>query len=110
MVLNCSYNASVPHHYTSLWRQGQTSYLFSPAQFSFAPDALESPWQCQSPDLNLRVMPLYMHHTGMRLPPLLSYIAIDYYEQLVQVNGTATVEGTRIEIDSIGKYDHNFNL
>ena len=46
----------------------------------------------------------------MRLPPILSYIAIDYYEQLVQVKGTVLVEGTRVEIDGIGKYDHNFNL
>ncbi len=110
VVLNCTYDAGVPHHYTFLWQPGQPSYLFSPAQFSFAPDALESPWQCQSPGLSLRVTPLYTHHTEMRLPPILSYIAIDYYEQLVQVKGTATVEGTHVEVDGIGKYDNNFNL
>jgi hypothetical protein len=53
---------------------------------------------------------LYPHHTEMRLSPLLSYVAIDYYEQVAQVKGTATVEGTRIEIDGIGNYDHTFNL
>ena len=110
IVLSCYYDTGVPHHYTYLWRERQGSYLFSPAQFSFAPDDLESPWQCQSSDVNLRATPLYTHHTEMRLPPILSYIAIDYYEQLVQVKGTATVEGARIEIDGIGKYDHNFNL
>jgi len=44
------------------------------------------------------------------MPPLLSYINIDYYEQLLQVQGWSRVEGTRVEIDGIGKYDHNFNL
>ena len=61
-------------------------------------------------DLSLHATPLYTHHTLMRLPRILPYIAIDYYEQLVQVKGTARVEGACIEIDGIGKYDYNFNL
>jgi len=40
----------------------------------------------------------------MRLPPSLSYIAIDCYKQPVQV------KGTRIEIDGPGDCDRNFYL
>jgi hypothetical protein len=109
VVLNCYYDAGVPHHYTYLWREGNAAYLFSPAQFHFDPEALESPWHIKSPDLDLQVTPLYSHRTRMDLPPVLPYISIDYYELLLQVRGAALVQGTRIEIDGFGKYDHNFN-
>jgi len=110
IVLNCIYDAGVPHHYTYLWRGGQESYLFSPAQFHFDPGALDATWRCRSPDLELQVQPLYTHHTRMQLPPVLPYINIDYYEQLLQVQGWLSVEGTRIQVDGVGKYDHNFNF
>lgn len=109
VVLNCFYDAGVPHHYTHLWRQGQAAYLFSPAQFDFDPGALGAPWQVSSPDLDLQVMPLYAHRTRIQVPPLLPYVSIDYYELLAHVRGVALVHGDRIEIDGIGKYDHNFN-
>lgn len=57
-----------------------------------------------SPDLGLRATSLDTPHTKMRLPPSLSYIAIDYYKQPVQV------KGTRIEIDGPGDCDRNFYL
>ncbi len=110
VVLNCYYDAGVPHHYTYVWRDGKEAYLFSPAQFHFDPDALEATWQCRSSDLELQVKPLYTHHTRMQLPPVVPYINIDYYEQLLQVQGWMSVEGTRVQIDGVGKYDHNFNF
>ena len=109
VVLNCSYDAGVPHHYTYVWREGGGSYLFSPAQFDFDPGALEAPWHIKSPDLDLQVVPLYAHRTRLQYPRLLPYVSIDYYELLLQVRGLALVQGTRVEVDGIGKYDHNFN-
>ena len=109
VVLNCFYDAGVPHHYTYLWREGNAAYLFSPAQFDFDPSATDAPWQIKSPDLDLQIAPLYTHRTRLQYPRLLPYVSIDYYEQLVQVRGLAVVQGSRVEIDAIGKYDHNFN-
>jgi hypothetical protein len=109
VVLNCFYDAGVPHHYTYMWREGNAAYLFSPAQFDFDPGATDAPWQIKSPDLDLQIVPLYTHRTRLQYPPLLPYVSIDYYEQLVQVRGLAVVQGSRVEIDAIGKYDHNFN-
>ena len=108
-MLNCFYDAGVPHHYTYLWREGQAAYLFSPAQFDFDPGALDAPWHVGSPDLDLQVMPLYAHRTRIQYPRLLPYVSIDYYELLAHFRGEALVQGKRIEIDGIGKYDHNFN-
>jgi hypothetical protein len=110
IVLSCYYDAGVPHHYTYLWRDRKESYLFSPAQFHFDPDASDSAWQCKSPDIELQIHPLYTHHTRMQLPPGLPYIDIDYYEQLLQVQGWMVDEGERVQIDGVGKYDHNFNF
>ena len=109
VVLNCYYDAGVPHHYTYLWREGSASYLFSPAQFHFDPAALETSWHIKSPDLDLQLQPLYAHRTRLQLPKLLPYVRIDYYELLLKVQGIALIEGARVEIDGIGKYDHNFN-
>jgi hypothetical protein len=110
VALSCYYDAGVPHHYTYLRREGKVFYLSSPAQFHFDPGTPDAPWQIKSADLDLQLQPLYAHHTRMRMPPLLSYINVDYCELLLQVQGVALVEGTRVEIDGLGKYDHNFNL
>ncbi len=109
IVLDCHYDAGVPHHYTYLWRGGQWQYLFSPAQFFFAPDQIDQAWQVKSPDLDLIISPLYCHHTQMRMPPVLSYIDIDYYEFLAHVEGTVITQGKEVDINGIGKFDHNFN-
>jgi hypothetical protein len=45
----------------------------------------------------------------MKIPPLLAYIDIDYYEQLLEVEGSALVDGERIPINGLGKLDHNWN-
>jgi hypothetical protein len=109
IVLDCHYDAGVPHHYTYFWHQGQWRYLFSPAQFFFTPDKIGQEWQVKSPDLELTIKPLYSHHTQMRIPPVLSYISVDYHEVLVNVTGIATVDGHKVDIAGIGKFDHNFN-
>ncbi len=110
IVLDCHYDAGVPHHYTYLWHQGEWRYLFSPAQFFFTSDKIDRAWQVKSPDLDLTISPLYSHHTQMRLPPVLSYININYYEVLVNVEGYIALEGRKVDISGIGKFDHNFNL
>ncbi len=110
IVLDCHYDAGVPHHYTYLWHQGQWRYLFSPAQFFFQTDQLDRAWQVKSPDLDLTVRPLYSHHTRMRVPPILSYVDIDYYEILLNVEGMVMLDGRKVGIKGIGKFDHNFNL
>jgi hypothetical protein len=45
----------------------------------------------------------------MGIPPLIEYIHIDYFEQLLEVKGTANVRGETISIDGTGKLDHNWN-
>jgi hypothetical protein len=110
VVMDCLYNTGIPHHYTCLWHAGGWQYLSSPARFFFAPDSIDRPWQIRSPDLELTVRPLYSHRTRMRLPPVLPYIDIEYYEVLGGVEGTAWWRGEKIGIRGIGKFDHNFNL
>jgi hypothetical protein len=46
----------------------------------------------------------------MRIPPILSYINIDYYEVLAKVKGRVVLEGRPVDVNGIGKFDHNFNL
>jgi len=103
IVLDCHYDAGVPHHYTYVWQQGQWRYLFTP-------DQIDRAWQIKSPDLDLTVSPLYSHHTRMRIPRVLSYINIDYYEVLANVEGAVWLDGHQVDIQGIGKFDHNFNL
>ncbi len=45
----------------------------------------------------------------MKIPPLLAYIDIDYYEQLLEVEGFASLAGQQIPIKGLGKLDHNWN-
>ncbi len=45
----------------------------------------------------------------MRIPPVLPYIDIDYYELLVRVEGTVYSQGKKLDIEGVGKYDCNFN-
>ena len=45
----------------------------------------------------------------MQIPPLLAYIDIDYYEQLLEVGGLATVQGQKTPIEGLVKLDHNWN-
>jgi hypothetical protein len=67
------------------------------------------PWQVRSPDLSLDIQPIAGHHTRMRIPPGLAYVDVDYYEQLLQVKGTAWLHGEATEIDGAGKLDFNWN-
>jgi hypothetical protein len=55
--------------------------LHSPAGFTFNPADPLVQWQVRSPDLSLRIQPIAGHHTRMRIPPVLPYVDIDYYEQ-----------------------------
>jgi hypothetical protein len=67
-------------------------------------------WGIRSADLDLQVRPLYTHHSTLKLPPVLPFIDIDYYEILGAVEGTARRNGKAIPIRGIGKFDHNFNF
>jgi hypothetical protein len=109
VVLNCHYDNGVAHHYTYLWHEGKEHYLFSPANFNFDPANPEVSWQVRSPDLELQIRPVAAHHNRMQIPPLLPYIDIDYYEQLLEVEGTAWVQGRQVTIQGMGKFDHNWN-
>jgi hypothetical protein len=109
VVLNCHYDAGVPHHYTYLWHQDQGQYLHSPAQFDFDPNWPDLPSQVRSPDLELHLCPLITHHSQMQIPPKIAYIDIDYYEQLLEVQGTAWIQGQTVPINGLGKLDHNWN-
>ena len=109
VVLNCFYDSGVPHHYTYLWRPGEENILYSPAHFSYDPDFQNMPWKVRSPDLELNIRPLLVHHSRMRIPPLLTYIDIDYQEQLLEVEGSAWVHGERFPISGMGKLDFNWN-
>jgi hypothetical protein len=109
VVLSCFYDAGVPHHYTCLWRRDQMHSLHSPATFSFNPAEPLAPWQARSPDLTLSIQPIAGHHTRLRIPPGLAYVDVDYYEQLLQLQGTAWLHGELVEIDGVGKLDFNWN-
>lgn len=108
VILSCFYDAGVPHHYSFLWREKEYP-LHSPAEFTFDPAHPMQPWEVKSPDLQLAIQPITAHHTRMQIPPLLGYINVDYYEQLLSVRGTAWVHGGPLSIDGIGKLDHNWN-
>ncbi len=109
VALSCYYDGGVPHHYTCLWHRGQKHTLYSPAQFTFDPARSDLPSQVSAPDLALRLEPLATHHSRMQIPPVAAYIDIDYYEQLLKVEGSAWVQGKQIEIQGLGKLDHNWN-
>jgi hypothetical protein len=109
VVMDCFYDSGVPHHYTYLWHKGQEYRLHSPAHFTFDPAHPDTPWQVQSPDLELRARPLAIHHNRMQIPPLLAYIDIDYYENLIEIDGFARVHGKEIALRGSGKMDHNWN-
>ncbi len=109
VVLSCHYDAGVAHHYTYLWQAGRAHYLYSPAAFSFDPACPEAPHRVEAPDLLLELKPITAHHTRMRMPPVLAYIDVDYFEQLLEVKGKAWVEGQPVDIQGIGKLDYNWN-
>jgi hypothetical protein len=109
VVLRCYYDHGVPHHYTYLWHAGHEYSLYSPARFTFDPLAPQNPWRVSSPDLELDIRPLAAQHSRMKIPPVLAYINIDYYEQLLEVKGFASLAGQRIPIEGLGKLDHNWN-
>jgi len=113
VVLSCMYDAGVPHHYSFIWRDDQTGgeefTLHSPAEFTFDPAEPMKPWRVKSPDMALEIQPITSHHTRMQIPPVLAYVDVDYYEQMLSVRGTAWVRGQPVEIDGVGKLDHNWN-
>jgi len=109
VVLSCFYDSGVPHHYTYLWRPGEEHILHSPAHISFDPASEDAPWKTRSPDLELDIRPILTHKSRMRIPPVLTYIDIDYREQLLEVEGSAWVRGERIPVKGMGKLDFNWN-
>jgi hypothetical protein len=110
IVMDCRYDSGVPHHYSCLWDRGAWRYLASPANFFFTPEDPGREFGIRSADLDLQVRPLYTHRSTLKLPPVLPFIDIDYYEILGAVEGTARRNGKAIPIRGIGKFDHNFNF
>ncbi len=109
VVLSCHYDAGLAHHYSFIWQDGQEHVLYSPAQFSFDPAHPESVWQAVGPDLHLTCTPRATHHTRMRIPPWPAYVDVDYTEQVLDVHGTAMIQGQPTAIDGVGKLDFNWN-
>lgn len=110
VIMSCYYDAGVPHHYDYIWTEGKGHYLPSPSHFGFDAREPMSPWTVKSPAIDLEVSPIYHHPSRMRVPPLVSYLDIDYHQLLVEVRGSAIVGGNTKRIDAIGKYDYNRNL
>ncbi len=109
IVMDCRYDAGVPHHYTYLWTRESSGLRYSPAVFSFDPKNTRNDWTISSPDLNLKLTPVHTHKTRKKIPPVISYFDIDYNEQLVRIKGEAVLNGKTIEINGLGKYDYNIN-
>jgi hypothetical protein len=109
VVLSCHYDAGVAHHYTYLWHAGRSHTLYSPAGFSFDPGSPDAPHRVESPDLTLEIRPITAYHTRMKIQPVLAYIDVDYFEQLLEVRGKAWAEGQPLDIQGIGKLDYNWN-
>ena len=109
VALSCHYDAGVPHHYTCLWHDKKMNYLYSPVQFGFDPAHPQKPWTVKSPDIDLIITPIAGHHTRMEIPPLIEYLHIDYYEQLLELKGHAVIRGENVSIEGTGKLDHNWN-
>jgi hypothetical protein len=109
VVLSCQYYAGIPHAYSFLWHDGSDVPLHAPAEFSFHPSQPSVPWTVTSPDLSLQIQPITDHHTRMQIPPILAYVDVDYYEQLLEVQGTALIKNEQVEIRGIGKFDFNWN-
>jgi len=110
ILLDCHYDEGVHHHYAWLWDQGSGRYLATPLFFGYDPRCPRDGWHVRSPQLELEVTPLSHHASTMRIPPLLPYVSIDYHELLVEVRGTASTGTGVVEVEGIGKYDHNFNF
>lgn len=109
VVLSCHYDEGLPHHYSFLWHEGRELTLASPAEFRFDPERPAEPWKAVSPDLELEARPLFGHLTRFGIPPLVRYIDVDYYEQLLEIRGHVFSEGRRVEIAGMGKLDFNWN-
>ncbi|MBU1671130.1 MAG: hypothetical protein KKF41_04505 [Actinobacteria bacterium] len=110
VVLDCFYDAGVHHHYGYLWTENGDGYVVSPSHFGFDPTDPMSGFRVRSPGIDLAVTVLTHHRNRMRIPPVIPYLDIDYHEMLVEVRGSAMLPGGAVEVDAIGKYDHNFNL
>jgi hypothetical protein len=110
VLLDCFYDEGVHHHYAYLWSKGEGAYLTTPLFFGYDPSAVDREWYVRSPDLELLVSPLSFHRNVKRIPPLVPYLSIDYHELLVRVSGRTYTSRGEVDIDGIGKYDHNFNL
>ncbi|HOC91268.1 MAG TPA: DUF2804 family protein [bacterium] len=109
VVMDCLYDVAVPHNYSYVWLGSENRNIHSPAQFSFNAASPLATWKITSPDLELDVSPILAHRTIKRIPFVLPYIDIDYHELLVKAQGSVNIDGARIPIDGIGKYDYNDN-
>ncbi len=109
VILSCHYDEGLPHHYSFLWTGGEEKTLHSPAEFLFDAAEPDKPWKVVSPDLLIEARPVTGHKTRIRVPPLLPYLDVDYYEQLLEVRGRAIVEGREVPITGMGKLDFNWN-
>lgn len=106
IVMDCRYDAGIAHNYNYFWYKDKGFYLPSPSNFHYDPDKPMDDFLIQSPNLELKVIPIYSHFTRKKFWPILN---IDYQELLLYIKGWIYHRGEEIKIDGIGKLDHNFN-
>jgi hypothetical protein len=106
IVMDCRYDAGIAHNYNYFWYKDKGFYLPSPSNFHYDPANPMDEFLIQSPDLELKGIPIYSHFTRKKIWPILN---IDYQELLLYVKGWIYFRGEEIKIDGIGKLDHNFN-
>ena len=106
IVMDCRYDAGIVHNYNYFWYQDKGFYLPSPSNFHYDPSYPMEEFLIQSPDLEIKAIPIYSHFTRKKIWPILN---IDYQELLLYVKGWIYYRGEEIPIDGIGKLDHNFN-
>ncbi|MBN2155479.1 MAG: hypothetical protein JW776_05515 [Candidatus Lokiarchaeota archaeon] len=106
IVMDCRYDAGIPHAYNYFWHNDAGFYLPGQVHYSYHPDTSNEPFTVKGPGIDLICVPHYVHFTRKKIWPIVN---IDYQEILVEVKGTISKDGQAIPVNGVGKLDHNFN-
>lgn len=106
IVMDCRYDAGIPHAYNYFWYKDSDFYLPGQVQYTYHPDTFDQPFNVKGPGIDLKCTPHYVHFTKKKIWPIVN---VDYQEILVDVEGLVTKDGEKIPVKGIGKLDHNFN-
>jgi hypothetical protein len=106
IVMDCRYDAGIPHAYNYFWYKDEGFYLSGPVHYTYHPDTANNQFSVKGPGIDLVCTPHYVHFTRKKV---LWLVNTDYQEVLVDIEGTVTKNGEKIPIKGIGKLDHNFN-